>query len=310
MTKYAFFEGKIVPIEQAKVSIMTHTFNYGTGAFAGIRGYWNEEKEQLFVFRILDHYRRFLNSAKFLLATVDYTPEQLADITVDLLSREGWRQDCYIRPLLYKADEAIGVRLHNLRDAVAIFSLAFGKYIQDEEGAKVCTSTWRRVDDTVIPARGKLIGSYMNSALIKSEAMLNGFDEAIVLNQDGHVAEGSAENLFIVRDGTLITPPVQSNILEGITRRTIMYLAQEEFGVPVLEREIDRSEIYLADEAFFCGTGVQIAAIASVDHRKIGTGRIGPITEQIRDLYFRIVRGQEAKYMHWLTPVPRMETVS
>jgi branched-chain amino acid aminotransferase len=310
MTKYAFFEGKIVPIEQAKVSIMTHTFNYGTGAFAGIRGYWNEEKEQLFVFRILDHYRRFLNSAKFLLATVDYTPQQLADITVDLLSREGWRQDCYIRPLLYKADEVIGVRLHNLRDAVAIFSLAFGKYIQDEEGAKVCTSTWRRVDDTVIPARGKLIGSYMNSALIKSEAMLNGFDEAIVLNQDGHVAEGSAENLFIVRDGVLITPPVQSNILEGITRRTIMYLAQEEFGVPVQEREIDRSEIYLADEAFFCGTGVQIAAIASVDHRTIGTGRIGPITEQIRDLYFRIVRGQEEKYMEWLTPVPRMETVS
>ncbi len=309
-TKYAFFQGQIVPIEQAKVSIMTHAFNYGTGAFAGIRGYWNQEKEQLYVFRILDHYRRFLNSGKFLLAQVDYTPEQLAEITVELLAKEGWREDCYVRPLLYKADEVIGVRLHNLRDEVAIFSLPFGKYIQDEEGAKVCTSSWRRVDDTAIPARGKLIGSYINSALIKSEAMLNGFDEAIVLNQDGHVAEGSAENLFMVRNGVLITTPVHSNILEGITRRTIMQLAREELDIPVVVRTIDRSELYVADEAFFCGTGVQIVAIASVDHRPVGTGRMGPITQRIRDLYFRIVRGQEPKFMDWLTPIPKLAAVS
>ena len=309
-TKYAFFQGQIVPIEQAKVSIMTHAFNYGTGAFAGIRGYWNPEKEQLYVFRILDHYRRFLNSGKFLLAQVDYTPEQLAEITVELLAKEGWREDCYVRPLLYKADEVIGVRLHNLRDEVAIFSLPFGKYIQDEEGAKVCTSSWRRVDDTAIPARGKLIGSYINSALIKSEAMLNGFDEAIVLNQDGHVAEGSAENLFMVRNGVLITTPVHSNILEGITRRTIMQLAREELDIPVVVRTIDRSELYVADEAFFCGTGVQIVAIASVDHRPVGTGRMGPITQRIRDLYFRIVRGQEPKFMDWLTPIPKLAAVS
>ena len=310
MTKYAFFQGRIVPIEQAKVSIMTHTFNYGTGAFAGIRGYWNPEQEQLYVFRILDHYRRFLNSGKFLLAQVDYTPEQLAEVTVELLAKEGWQQDCYIRPLLYKADEVIGVRLHNLRDEVAIFSLPFGKYIQDEEGAKVCTSSWRRVDDTAIPARGKLIGSYINSALIKSEAMLNGFDEAIVLNQDGHVAEGSAENLFMVRNGVLITTPVHSNILEGITRRTIMQLAREELDIPVVVRTIDRSELYVADEAFFCGTGVQIVAIASVDHRPVGTGRMGPITQRIRDLYFRIVRGQEPKFMDWLIPIPKLAAVS
>ncbi len=310
MTKYAFFQGQIVPIEQAKVSIMTHTFNYGTGAFAGIRGYWNAEQEQLYVFRILDHYRRFLNSGKFLLAQVDYTPEQLAEITVELLAKEGWQQDCYVRPLLYKADEVIGVRLHNLRDEVAIFSLPFGKYIQDEEGAKVCTSSWRRVDDTAIPARGKLIGSYINSALIKSEAMLNGFDEAIVLNQDGHVAEGSAENFFMVRNGVLITTPVHSNILEGITRRTIMQLAREELDIPVVVRTIDRSELYVADEAFFCGTGVQIVAITSVDHRPVGTGRMGPITQRIRDLYFRIVRGQEPKFMDWLTPIPKLAAVS
>ncbi|NOX61777.1 MAG: branched-chain amino acid transaminase [Chloroflexi bacterium] len=305
MTKYAFFEGEIVPIEEAKVSIMTHALNYGTGAFAGIRGYWNEEQEQLYVFRMLDHYRRFIQSGKYLLAQMDYTPEQLVEITVELLKLEGWRQDCYIRPLLYKADTAIGIRIHDLRDAVAIFTLPFGKYIQDEEGAKVCTSSWRRVDDTAIPARGKLTGSYINSALIKTEAMLNGFDEGIVLNQNGQVAEGSAENLFIVREGRLITTPVYSNILEGITRRTIMHLAQEEMNVEVEERPIDRSELYVADEAFFCGTGVQIVAIASVDHRPVGEGRIGPITRRIRDLYFRIVRGQEPKYRRWLTPVPK-----
>ena len=303
MTAWAYFEGQIRPIDEARVSVRTHTFNYGTGAFGGLRGYWNSADEQLYVFRIEDHYRRFLNSGRILMAHVQETPADLVAITLDLLRREGWREDCYIRPILYKADEVIGVRLHDLRDAITIFSQPFGRYIQAEEGAKVCTSSWRRVDDTAIPPRGKLIGSYMNSALIKSEAVLNGFDEAIVLDQAGHVAEGSAENLFIVRNGTLITPPVQSNVLEGITRNTMMHLATHVLGVAVLEREIDRSEVYYADEAFFCGTGVQVAAIASVDHRPIGAGSIGPITTQLRDLFFRVVRGQEAGYSHWLTPV-------
>jgi branched-chain amino acid aminotransferase len=303
MNNYAYFEGEIRPIAEAKVSVMTHTFNYGTGAFGGLRGYWNAQQEQLYVFRILDHYRRLLNSARLLLAQLDYTPEQLAAITVELLRREGWRQDCYIRPIVYKADEVIGVRLHNLRDEVTIFSVPFGRYIQAEEGARVCTSSWRRVDDTAIPPRGKIIGSYANSALIKSEAQLNGFDEALVLDQGGHVAEGSAENLFIVRNGTLITPPPQANVLEGITRNAVIHLATEELDVPVVEREIDRSELYFADEAFFCGTGVQVAAIASVDHRPIGAGRMGPITQQVRDLYYRVVHGEEPRYAHWLTPV-------
>ncbi len=303
MTAWAYFEGQIRPIDEARVSVRTHTFNYGTGAFGGLRGYWNSADEQLYVFRIEDHYRRFLNSGRILMAHVQETPADLVAITLDLLRREGWREDCYIRPILYKADEVIGVRLHDLRDAITIFSQPFGRYIQAEEGAKVCTSSWRRVDDTAIPPRGKLIGSYMNSALIKSEAVLNGFDEAIVLDQAGHVAEGSAENLFIVRNGTLITPPVQGNVLEGITRNTMMHLATNVLGVPVLEREIDRSEVYYADEAFFCGTGVQVAAIASVDHRPIGAGHIGPITTHLRDLFFRIVRGQESGYSHWLTPV-------
>ncbi|MGL4649263.1 MAG: aminotransferase class IV, partial [Caldilineaceae bacterium] len=179
MTQWAYFEGAIRPIGEAKVSVMTHTFNYGTGAFGGIRGYWNEAQQELYVFRLLDHYRRFLNSGRILLAQVEETAEDLAAITLEILQREGYRCDCYVRPILYKADPGIGVRLHNLRDAITIFSLPFGRYIESEEGAKVCTSSWRRVDDTAIPPRGKLIGSYMNSALIKSEAQMNGFDEAI-----------------------------------------------------------------------------------------------------------------------------------
>jgi branched-chain amino acid aminotransferase len=303
MTQYAYFEGSIRPIDEARVSVMTHALNYGTGWFGGLRGYWNSDQQQLYVFRLRDHYRRFVNSGKILLAQLDRSADELAAITLELLRREDYHEDCYIRPLAYKADEGIGVRLHGLRDEVTIFSMPFGRYLHAEEGAKVCFSSWRRVDDNMIPARGKLTGSYVNSALIKSEAVLNGFDEALVLTQDGHVAEGSAENIFIVRDGVLITPPVHANVLEGITRRSVIHLAQQELGLTVVERDIDRSEVYIADEAFFCGTGVQIAAIAAVEHRPIGSGAMGPITRDLRDLYFRVVRGQESKYQEWLTPV-------
>jgi branched-chain amino acid aminotransferase len=224
-------------------------------------------------------------------------------LTVELLRREGYRGDTYIRPLAYKADEVIGVRLHNLRDEFAIFAVPFGKYIEQQEGAKVCISSWRRNDDNAIPPRGKITGSYVNSALIKSEAILNGYDEAMVLNADGHLSEGSAENLFIVRGGKLVTPPVSANILEGITRQLIIDLAKQEFGVETVERQIDRTEVYIADEAFFCGTGVEITPIGSVDQIPLGTGLVGPITRRISDLYFRIVRGDEPRYMDLLTPI-------
>lgn len=302
MTKYAYFHNAIVPIEQAKISVMTQTFNYGTGCFAGIRGYWNEERETLYVFRIQDHFKRFLNSAKMLLMKLDYTPAELAAITVDLLAHEGWRQNCYIRPVAYNVDETIAVRFHDLHAAVTIFTIPLENFLPTA-GLSVMTSTWRRVDDTAIPARGKIIGSYANSALIKSEAALNGFNDAIVLNQDGHVSEGSAANFAIIRDGVLITSPVESNILEGITRRSILHLAQAEMGLAVVERQIDRSEVYLADEAFFCGTGAQVAPVTSVDHRAIGDGAVGPIVKQLQELFFAIVRGKNEKYMEWLTPV-------
>ena len=304
MTKFAFFRGRIVPIHEAQISIMTHTFNYGTGCFGGIRAYWDVTRGELNVFRIADHYRRFVQSASLMRGELHYSAEELVAVTLDLLAQENWQEDAYIRPLAYKADEMIGVRTHGLTDEVAIFSVPMGDLLA-RGGIQACVSSWRRVDDNAIPARGKIIGAYANSALVKSDAILSGFDEAIVLNQDGHVSEGSASNLMILRNGVVVTPPVSSNILEGITRRTVMTLIEQELGLPVQERQIDRSELYLADEAFFCGTGVQIAPIATIDRRPVGNGAIGPIAQQLSDLFFRIVRNQEPTYAHWLTRVPR-----
>ena len=303
MTKYAFFEGKIVPIEEAKVSVMTHALHYGTACFGGIRAYWNDEAEQLYVFRLTDHIERFLSSTKLLLMNLPYSPEHLRGVVLELLRCESFRFDCYVRPLAYKADLKIGVLLHGMTDEVTIFATPFGRYVANEEGASVRVSSWRRIDDNAIPARGKIAGAYVNSGFVKSEALMDGYDEAIVLDQHGHVSEGSAENIFMVRNGQLITPPVSSNILEGITRRTIMELAAAELGIETLEREIDRTELYVCEELFFCGTGVQVAAITSVDHRPVGTGSMGPITQAIRDLYFDVVRGKVQKYHHWNTPV-------
>lgn len=303
MPRYAFFQGEFVPIEEAKVSIMTHAFNYGTGCFEGIRAYWNEEDEQLYVFRMKEHYQRMLRSARILQIKLPYTADELGDLTLELLRKEEYRQDAYIRPLAYKSSEGIGVRLHDLEDDLAIFAVPFGRYIEREEGARVGVSSWRRVDDNAIPARAKITGAYINSALAKTEALLNGYDEAIVLTQDGHVSEGSAENLFLVKNGQLVTPPVTANILEGITRATVMEIAREELNLRTTERRIDRSELYTADEAFFCGTGVQIAALIEIDRRPVGEGKIGPVVSQLRDLYFNVVHGKVPKYREWCTPV-------
>lgn len=307
--QYAFFEGKIVPIEQAKVSVMTHALNYGTAAFGGLRAYWNPEHGQLYVFRPLDHFARLLNSASLLLIDLPYTPEQLRDILVTLLRQEQYREDIYIRPLVYKSEQGIGVRLHGLKGDVTIFALPFGKYIEHDEGLKLGTSTWRRVDDNMIPARGKISGSYVNSALIKTEAVMNGYDEGLVLTHEGHVSEASAANVFMIRKGQVITPPVSANILEGITRQTIFTLLHDQLGIDVVEREIDRTELYIADEVFLCGTGVQLCAVTSIDHRPIGDGKMGPIVSRLRELYFDTVRGKLAQYAGWVQPVYADEQV-
>jgi branched-chain amino acid aminotransferase len=303
LPRYAFFRGSIVPYSEARVGVMTHALNYGTGVFAGIRAYWNPDEAELFVFRPADHFRRFLESARLLDMTLSFTAEELTDALTGLLRAELHREDCYARPLAFYGDEAIGVRLHNLTPEVSMIAIPYGGYVENEEGVHATISSWRRVDDNMIPARGKITGSYVNSAFAKTDAQRAGFDEAIVLNHDGHVAEGSAENFFLVRHGSVITPPVSDNVLEGITRRTLIELLRNRLSVPVLERSIDRTEITLADEAFFSGTGVQIAAITRVDHRPIGTGRMGPVVSQLRALYFDVVRGRVPEYRRWCHPV-------
>lgn len=303
MPKHAFFEGKFVAIEDAKVSVMTHALNYGTGCFEGIRAYWNAEDEQLYAFRLKEHFERMHRSCRILRIDLPYSVEELCELALGLLRREGYRQDVYIRPLAYKAEEVIGVRLHDLRDGFAMFAVPFGRYIEKEEGAHVCISSWQRVDDNASPARAKITGAYINSAFSKTDAMLSGYDEALVLTATGHISEGSAENFFMVRDGYLVTPPVTSNILEGITRDTIMTLAREEMGLRTIQRSVDRSEIYICEEAFLCGTGVQVAAITHIEHRPVGTGTLGPIVSRLRELYFDVVRGKNPKYGSWCTPV-------
>jgi branched-chain amino acid aminotransferase len=303
LPNFAFFKGHIVPYSEAKVGVLTHTFNYGTGIFGGLRAYWNKDEEQLFIFRPLDHYQRFLESARLMLMGLRYSAADMVQFTIDLLRAENSRTDCYIRPISYFSDETIGVRLHDLNADLTIVAIPFGSYVQNEEGIHVTVSSWRRVDDNMIPARGKIAGAYVNSAFIKTDAQRAGFDEAIVLNQDGHISEGSAENFFLVRKGIVCTPPVTENILEGITRRTVMMLMRDDLGMEVVERPIDRTEIYLAEEAFFCGTGVQIAAITQVDHRAVGTGRLGPVTKELRHLYFDVVRGRVPKYRQLCAPV-------
>jgi branched-chain amino acid aminotransferase len=298
---WAFFEDEYVPLEQAKIGIATHAFNYGTGCFGGIRAYWNDGHRQLYVFRVKNHFKRFLDSCRLLNIELAYGVEELTSLVIELLRREGYRQDAYVRPIAYKATEDITPRLYDLDDDIAIFSRPQGNYIKLEVKAGV--SSWRRVDDNSIPARGKIVGAYVNSAFARTEAHWNGFDEAIVLDQEGHVSEGSAENIFMVRNGEVFTPSVKDNILEGITRATLMELMRDEFGLKVTERSIDRSELYVADEVFFCGTGAQVAAVIEVDHRVIGKGGTGAMTKRLQELYFRVVRGNEPKYMDWLTPI-------
>lgn len=298
---YAFFNGKFVKIEDAKVSIMTNALQYGTGFFGGMRGYYNKEKKFLSVFRMEDHIRRFLSSAQVIGVTMNYDEKSLKEIFLKLIEMNKPETDTYFRPFGYAGSTNLSPNLE--RDNTfdfALYMIPLGDYLPTDKGLSVCVSSWRRVSDNAIPSRAKLSGSYINSALAKLEATKLGFDEAIFLSEDGHVAEGSAMNLFIVRNGTLITPSFSENILEGITRRTIVKIA-EDLGIPTVERTVDRTELYVADEAFFSGTGAQVAWISKVDNRTVGTGKRGPITAKIQDMFFEIVRGNNKKYTDWCT---------
>jgi branched-chain amino acid aminotransferase len=301
--KFLFMNGKFIPAEQGYIPVRTHGFSYGTGCFEGIRGYWNEQDQQVYLFRLREHYERFLNSCKILQITLPYSVDQFIELSAELVRRNDFHQNVYLRPVAYKGDETIGVRLHNLENHFLLTAEPMGDYIATS-GMTCGVSSWRRVDDNAIPARAKITGAYVNSAFAKSEAIQNGFDEAIMLTNEGHVSEGSAENIFLAINGELVTPSASENILLGITRDTVIELARRELGRITRERQIDRTELYVADEIFLCGTGAQIAPVVSVDHRAVGNGQTGPIGRAIQDIYFEVVRGRRAEYrQQWCTPV-------
>jgi len=301
--KYAFFQGKVVPLEEARVGVMTHALNYGTGVFEGIRGYWNGEHEEIYIFRLREHFVRFEKNCRMMCIGLPHRADDLVEMTLSLVRMHGYRQDVYVRPLAYKASEQIGVSMAGVADDFTMFVSPFGNYVDIDRGLSICVSSWKRSDDNAIPGRAKACGNYVNTALIKNEAVLNGFDEAVVLNYSGFVVEGSAENIFILRDGTLVTPSVADGILEGITRETIIKLAYEELGISTVERAIARTELYYADEVFFTGTGAQVAPVTSVDRRPVGDGEVGPVAGQLQALYFDVVKGRNPKYVDMLTPV-------
>ncbi|MGH9778031.1 MAG: branched-chain amino acid transaminase [Candidatus Acidiferrales bacterium] len=299
-----YFDNRFVPLREAQVSILTHALNYGTGVFEGIRGYWDEKEEELFLVRVEEHYHRWLTNGRILRLELPLNPAQLTKLTGELIRRNGFCDNVYVRPLAYKSSARIGVHPDN-KDAFAIVALPFGDYLDSRQGLHAAVSSWRRVEDNAIPGRGKICGAYVNSALAGDEARRNGYDEAILLTEDGHVCEGAAANIFLVRDGSLITPPVTDNILEGITRASVMELALREMGLEVIERRVDRTELYIADEAFFTGTAVEIAPIVRVDDRPVGNGKVGLVATALRQFYSDAVRGRLSAYRHWLTPAYR-----
>ncbi len=302
MGSYAYFRKSIVPLEEAKVGIMTHALNYGTGCFEGIRGNWNPKHEQIYVFRMREHYERLMRSAQILRFNIEESVEEMCDLTVELIRRSGFQEDVYIRPLAYKSAEAIGLGITGIEEDLNIFVAPFGAYLEGE-GVKCCTSSWRRVPDTSIPGRAKVTGIYINSALAHAEAQENGFDEAIMLTQEGNVSEGPGENIFIVSNGQLVTPSPAEGILMGITRDTVMELARRELGIETIERQVPRSELYAAEECFMTGTAAHLTPVLDIDRRVIGNGRPGPITHQLKELYSDIIRGNNERYRGWCTPV-------
>jgi branched-chain amino acid aminotransferase len=300
---YVFMDGEYIPYENAKISVRTHAFLYGTSVFEGIRAYWNEEEKQLYFFRAKEHYERIHNSCKIMLMDPKYSVDELCNITKELLKKNAPTSDTYIRPTIYKSAEKVGPSLLDNKDSILIFTTPLGDYVDISKGLSVCVSSWRRLEDNAIPPRAKISGAYANTALIVTDAKLAGFDDAIVLSECGHVTEGSAMNLYLVENGKLVTTKITDNILVGITRNTIKELAQNEFGIEVIERDIDRTELYIADEAFYCGTGAQVSPITKIDNRKIGTGNVGELTKKLQSLYFDVVKGKVPKYKHWCTPI-------
>jgi branched-chain amino acid aminotransferase len=302
MPSYAFFQKKFIPLEDAKIGIMTHAFHYGTAIFEGIRANWNAEQKQTYIFRQKEHYQRLINGCKVLKIGLAYSMDELCTKTVELVAKCNIPEDVYVRPVAFTSSQTLGVRLHDLEHDFFMFAFAWGRYL-DVDKAKCGVSSWQRPDDNVNPPQVKSTGIYINNALAKTEAISNGYDEAIMLAPDGHVSEGSGENIFLVKDGRLITPATYNNILMGITRNSVIELAKNELGIETIERSIDRAELYTADECFLTGTAAHVTPVYEIDRRTVADGEIGPVTAKIQDIYAKVIRGNHPKYMHWCTPV-------
>ncbi len=298
-----FSNGDFVRYADAKVGLMTHGLQYGTGCFEGIRGFWVPEDNELYLFQLKEHYDRLTTSAKILTMKLPYDTAKLIELTVELCRRNTIKGDVYIRPFICKSAEDVGVRLHDAPELFAIVPVPYAPYVKKPNGLDVAVSAWRRADDTMAPPRAKITGLYINSALAKSQAVADGYDEAIFLSSDGHVSEASAANIFMVRDGALLTPDPSQNVLEGCTRKAILTIAKKNLGMEIIERSVDRGELYAADEIFLTGTALGIVPVASVDRRTVGTGTVGPITTQLRTIYEQCVRNRDANYHHWITKV-------
>ena len=301
MPSYAFFHNEFVPLAEAKIGIMTHALHYGTALFEGIRGNWNPEQQQVYIFRLREHYERLYRGCQVLKIVLPYTVDDLCRITVELVGMCGFQEDIYIRPLAYKSSESLGVRLHDLESDFLVFAIPWGRYL-DVDKARCAVSSWRRPDDNMIPPQVKITGMYVNNAFAKTEAVDNDYDEAIMLSPAGYVSEGSGENIFLVINGELVTPASYNNILMGITRNTVIELAQKELGIETIERSINRSELYTAQECFMTGTAAHITPIAEIDQRKVGDGEIGEITRKLQKIYSDVIRGKNKKYLGWCTP--------
>ncbi len=302
-TAMAFYRGEFQPLSGASLGLNTHAFLYGTAVFEGIRANWNADHNELYLFRMEEHYRRLRKSATALMMEVPITEDDFSARTVELIQRGNLQEDLYVRPMVYKSGTGLSLNLNEAEQDFMILALPFGSYFDSSEGLHVATSSWHRTDDASMPMRAKMTGSYINSALAKSDAEMDGYDEALLLNQDGSVAEGSGENVFALLDGTLYTPPSTDNNLVGITQSTIIELASTELGIPTKERSLTRTELWQADEVFMTGTAAHLAPVLSLDHRPIGTGKVGWLTGGLQRLYGDAIRGRLEAYSNWLTPV-------
>ena len=302
MPSYAFFKNQFVPLAEAKINVMTQALHYGTAIFEGIRGNWNSQQKQIYLFRLKEHYQRLLDGCRVIRIKLPYTVDELCRTSVELAKKCGFEEDIYVRPVAYKSSEALGVRVHDISDDYVVFIIPWGRYL-DVDKARCVVSSWQRPGNNAAPPQAKIMGNYATNALAKSDAVESGFDEAIMLSPDGYVSEGSGENIFLVKDEKLVTPAIYSNILPGITRDSVIKLAQNELGLETIERPVVRGELYTADECFLTGTAAHVTPVSEIDHRQIGDGEIGGITKKLQKIYAEVIRGENRKYLDWCTPV-------